>query len=109
MGLRTYIIRRIILMIPTLIGVTLLIFAVIQLFSPTQRASLFVRDIRGTTDIEQIMENYHLNDPVYVQYFYWLRAVAEGNLGWSETMHMPVLKALMIAAPATIEVVMFSV
>lgn len=109
MGLRTYIIRRTLLIIPTLIGVTLLIFAVIQLFSPTQRASLFVRDIRGTTDLPQIIEKYHLNDPVYIQYFYWMREVLQGNLGYSETMHLPVLDALLAAAPATIELVMFSI
>lgn len=109
MGLRSYIIRRLLLMIPTLIGVTLLIFAVIQLFSPTQRASLFVRDVRGLDQIETIIQKYHLNDPVYIQYFFWMSEVVQGNLGWSVTMRMPVLNALLQAAPATIEVVMFSI
>lgn len=109
MGLRAYVIRRILLMIPTLIGVSLLIFAVIQLFSPVQRASLFVTDIKGAADITTIMDKYHLNDPVYVQYYYWLSSVVRGNLGWSEVAHMPVLSAIFGAAPATIELVMFSI
>lgn len=109
MGMRAYIIRRILLMIPTLIGVTLLIFAVLQLFSPTQRASLFVTSVKGTQEIEELIIKYHLNDPVYIQYFYWMSAVLQGNLGWSQTMRMPVLSALVQAAPATIEVVMFSI
>lgn len=109
MGLRAYVIRRVLLLIPTLIGVTLLIFAVIQLFSPVQRAALFVTDIRGTTDIETIMKKYHLSDPVYVQYFYWISAISTGNLGWSESSNMPVLKAMMKAFPATLELVLLSI
>lgn len=109
MGLRTYIIRRLLLLIPTLIGVSLLIFAVIQLFSPVQRAALFVTDVKGTMDIETIMTKYHLNDPVYIQYIYWLQAVITGNLGWSESSNMPVLPAMMKAFPATVELVLLSI
>ncbi len=110
MKLRTYIIRRLLLMIPTLFGVTLLIFAVLQFFTPVQRASLYVKDEKGArTSIPLVMEKYHLNDPGHIQYFYWMSAVLQGNLGWSQTCHMPVLDALLGAAPVTLEVVMFPI
>lgn len=109
MGLRSYLIRRILLVIPTLIGVTLLIFAVIQFFSPIDRASLFITDIKGTSDLDAIIAKYHLNDPVYLQYLYWLQAVLSGNLGWSYSSNMPVLKAMLKAFPTTAELVLISI
>lgn len=109
MGLRAYVIRRILLMIPTLIGVTLLIFAVLQLFSPSQRAGLFVQDPREAGDLGSVIEKYGLNDPVYIQYVRWINNLIHGDLGWSETANGFVLTSLVRAIPATIELVMFSI
>lgn len=96
-------------MIPTLIGVTLLVFAVMQFFSPVQRASLYVTSLKQIRDIQSIIEKYHLDDPFYVQYASWIRAVLSGNLGWSRSVGMPVSKVLLQRAPATFELVMFAI
>ncbi len=110
MGLRAYIIRRLLLMIPTLIGVTLLIFAVLQFFSPVERASLYIQSEKGTQEsVEFIIKKYHLGDPVYIQYVYWMSAVLTGNLGWAESARMPVLQAIIKSLPATLELVAFSI
>ena len=108
MELKHYIIRRLLLLIPTLIGVTLLIFAVIQLFSPTERAALYIRDPRQARDLPGIIKKYHLDEPVYVQYYYWLREVLRGNLGYSKSVNMPVVDAIINFFPATVELVMYS-
>ncbi|MCD6503755.1 ABC transporter permease [Candidatus Bathyarchaeota archaeon] len=108
MELKHYIIRRILLLIPTLIGVTLLIFAVIQLFSPVERAALYIRDPRQAKDLPGIIKKYHLDEPVYVQYYYWLREVLKGNLGYSKSVNMPVFDAILNFFPATIELVLYS-
>ncbi|HDN62395.1 ABC transporter permease [Candidatus Bathyarchaeota archaeon] len=108
MELKHYIIRRFLLLIPTLIGVTLLIFAVIQLFSPVERAALYIRDPRQARDLPGIIKKYHLDEPVYVQYYYWLREVLRGNLGYSKSVNMPVLDAILNFFPATIELVLYS-
>jgi len=108
MELKHYIIRRFLLLIPTLIGVTLLIFAVIQLFSPVERAALYIRDPRQARDLPGIIQKYHLDEPVYVQYYYWLREVLRGNLGYSKSVNMPVLDAILNFFPATIELVLYS-
>lgn len=107
MELRAFIARRLLLFIPTLIGVTLLIFAVLQVFTPYERAALYVRSPREAIHIEEIIEKYHLDEPVYVQYYHWITAVLQGNLGWSEVAHQPVLKSLIQRIPATAELVMF--
>ena len=109
MGLRTYVIRRLLLMIPTLIGVSLLIFAVMQFFSPMQRVSLYVSESpKELGSIEEIMDKYGLNDPVVVQYFRWMSEVFKGNLGWSRTIDRPVAETIVQRAPATAELAIFS-
>lgn len=108
MGLRSYVIRRLLLMIPTLVGVTLLIFAVVQVLSPVERAALYIQSEKEAQYVEDIIEKYHLRDPVYVQYFQWMRQVLSGNLGWSFKIGMPVMQAIVVRAPTTIELVIFA-
>ena len=109
MGMKTFMIRRILLMIPTLIGVTLLVFGVVQLFTPEQRASLYIRDVKQLKTIDKIIVRYHLNESVIVQYQTWVTELLQGNLGWSKTANKPVLTTVLQKFPATIEVVMFSI
>jgi len=104
-GLQNYIIRRIILMIPTLIGVTLLIFAITQVLSPRQRAALYVTE-RTVGQIDDVIKKYHLDAPFYVQYFIWIKEVLHGNLGWSKKFTSPVLGMIISRAPASIELAM---
>ena len=109
MGLRAYVIRRLLLMIPTLIGVTLLIFAVIQFFSPMQRLSLYVGESpKLLGDFESLMDKYGLNDPVYVQFVRWITEVLKGNLGWSKSIDYPVTKTIIERAPTTAEITLYS-
>ncbi len=109
MGLREYIIRRVLLMIPTLIGVSLLIFGVMQFFSPMQRVSLYVSESpKELGSVAEIMEKYGLNDPIITQYFRWVREVMSGNLGWSRTLNYPVTKSILERLPATAEIAILS-
>lgn len=107
MGMREYIIRRILLFIPILIGTTVLIFAVSQLFSPIARVSLYV-DPTKVRDWNAVITKYGLNDPVYVQYFRWVNEVIHLNFGYSKQVRMPVLDAILSRFPATLELVIFS-
>jgi len=107
-SIKVYIARRLLLVIPTLIGVTLLIFAVTQLFDPVQRASLYVRDPRQMGAVNEIIAKYGLDRPAYMQYFSWLNEVIQGNLGWSQSLHMPVLNALLTRFSATAELAIFA-
>lgn len=103
MELRDYIIRRLFLLIPVLLGITLLIFACMMLFSPTQRAALYATSPRELNNIEAIIRQYNLNAPVHVQYINWMKSLLSGNLGWSKTAGAPVLAALIDRFPATLE------
>jgi len=109
-NLGAYIVRRLILLIFVILGVTVLIFAVTMLFSPAQRALLYVRNVQHTNEasINNIIHQYGLNDPFYVQYFNWVYQLLQGNLGWSATAGEPVTTAILTKWPYTFEIVLFA-
>jgi peptide/nickel transport system permease protein len=109
MGLLQFTIRRLLLLIPTLIGVTLLIFAVTQLISPAQRALLYVTSDKQLDKIDQIIAKYGLDRPFYEQYLTWIMQVLQGNLGIAKSAgNQPVLKVLLDRFPATLELTLYS-
>lgn len=108
MGLREYIIRRVILLIPTVFGVVVLLFAILQLIPPESRASIYVRDPRQFQSIDQIIEVYGLDQPVWVQFRVWLEEVLQGNFGYSVSFGEPVVKGLSSRLPGTVEIVLYS-
>lgn len=100
-----YIARRLATLPLVLLGVSLLIFAMTQALSPYQRAVTYASDpfkLREG-DLETIIKQYGLDDPIHVQYFRWIGNVSRGNLGWSETASMPVADAFVKYLPATLE------
>jgi ABC-type dipeptide/oligopeptide/nickel transport system permease component len=106
--LRAYIVRRLLLLIPVLFGVTLFIFGITMLFSPTQRAILFIRDPKQLADLPAVIERYGLDQPFVVQYGNWLGQVFQGNLGYSKVVSMPVANAIVNFLPATLELAIFA-
>ncbi|MGQ9617036.1 MAG: ABC transporter permease [Spirochaetota bacterium] len=108
MGFLRYILRRLLLLVVVLAGVTMIIFALLALFSPEQRASAFIRDIKQLSDINSIIKTYGLDRPIYVQYYNWLKQIFRGNFGWSTTVSRPVLDAFKYFFPGTLELALFS-
>ncbi|MDH4268718.1 MAG: ABC transporter permease [Dehalococcoidia bacterium] len=108
MELRSYIIRRLLLLIPVLLGVTLFIFGITMMFSPTQRAMLYVRDAKQLADLPAVIERYGLDQPFVVQYGTWLGQVFTGNLGYSKVVSQPVSDAIIQFLPATLELAIFA-
>ncbi len=107
LGLKVYVIRRLILVVPVLVGVTLLIFAITQMFDPISRAVIYVNPEK-VRDWDSVVETYGLNDPVHVQYFRWMSQVLQGNLGYSQECRLPVVEGLLRKLPATAELVLYS-
>ncbi|MDX1416120.1 MAG: ABC transporter permease [Candidatus Promineifilaceae bacterium] len=111
-----YIIRRLLTLPLVLFGVTLMIFAMLQLLGPVERSALYVRDIPKTeSQIDAVIAKYGLDDPLLVQYWSWLTGridpvtgervggVIRGDLGFSRTGREPVIDMLKRRLPATIE------
>jgi len=105
---RAYIVRRLLLVIPVLFGVTILIFFVLQLFSPVERASLYITNPNQFANISAVIERYGLNEPIWVQYGSWINQVFHGNLGWSRIVAQPVTDAIFNFLPATLELALFA-
>jgi len=105
---RSYVIRRLLLVVPVLFGVSVLIFGLIQLFPPYQRAMLYVTDPRQMANIDEIIELYGLNATIWEQYITWINQVFHGNLGWSTVVGMPVTDAILTYLPATLELAIFA-
>ena len=108
MELRSYIIRRLILLIPVLFGVTIFIFGITMLFSPIERATLYITDPRQMSDLPAIIETFGLDQPFWIQYGNWIGQVFSGNLGWSTVVGMPVWDAIWAFLPATLELAIFA-
>jgi dipeptide transport system permease protein len=106
--MRSYILRRIFLLIPVLFGVTIVIFALSMSFSPEQRAVLYARNVKQLQDLPALARKYNLYDPGYVQYINWLKNVLRGDLGWSYSSQMPVSHAILKYLPGTLELFLFS-
>jgi len=87
-----------------LFGVTLLIFAMLSQLSPTQRAALYVADVpKKPGDIEKLIEQHGLDDPIPQQYMRWLGSAARGDLGFSKTGKEPVADVIKRRIPASLE------
>jgi len=91
-------------MIPVLLGVSLLIFVLLEL-APGDAAQTILGDYAEPERVEALREDMGLNDPLLVQYFRFLRdMVLEGDLGTSYSTNRPVLETIMERYPMTIQV-----
>ncbi|MCW3991122.1 MAG: ABC transporter permease [Candidatus Bathyarchaeota archaeon] len=103
--MRNYLIRRAILIVPTLIGVTVLTF-VISHMVPGDPARLMVGLFASDEIVQRMREQLRLNEPIYIQYFEYLRRLAMGDFGTSILTKRPVLSDLIRYFPATFELTM---
>lgn len=98
-----FVLKRLAFLPLVMFGVTFLLFFCLQFLSPEMRASLYVRDPRQLSQLDAVIEKYGLRKPMPVQYGIWLKQVARGDLGYSETAKMPVADAIRAFFPATFE------
>jgi peptide/nickel transport system permease protein len=109
--MRTYVIRRLLLVIPTLIIVSLIVFLVVRLI-PGDIIDLMVveREYFSQKDREDIEHALGLDAPVYIQYFRWAGDVLlHGNLGNSLWTGTPVAREIARRLPITIELTIMSI
>lgn len=96
-----YIIRRLLLLIPITLGVTILVFLLMHLTGDPVKLML---GYRATP--EQVMalrQELGLDKPLYLQYFIWISNVIRGDLGTSIVTGEPVSKMIIERIPATLE------
>ncbi|WP_313731723.1 ABC transporter permease [Pseudomonas sp.] len=97
-----YAIRRILLLLPMLLGVSIVVFLVLH-FIPGDPARLAAGPDATEADVAQIRQNYGLDKPLVSQYLIYVKKVATGDLGESFQTFTPVLEGIARTLPATLE------
>ncbi|MBL7155861.1 MAG: ABC transporter permease [Candidatus Omnitrophica bacterium] len=98
-----YITKRLLQMIPILIGITIISFAVIHL-APGKPTDLMVQ-LKPNVDLEareKLNQIYGLDKPIYVQYFNWIKKLARLDFGRSFIDNRPVMEKISERLPVTI-------
>jgi microcin C transport system permease protein len=111
----TYFLRRALLMIPTFIGITFVVFAITrfvpggpidQMMARWQSASeggLGASTVEIPPDLRLALErHYHLDVPFWMAYLYWIRDVLTGNLGTSYKYNLPVFDIITARFPVSL-------
>jgi peptide/nickel transport system permease protein len=94
--------RRLVQLLPTLFFVSVIIFSLQQLL-PGDPALVMAGEERDPAVIEQIRRQYRLDQPIPIQYLYWVKGVLTGDLGESMRLKEPVMKLILQKLPVTLQ------
>ena len=100
-GLPAYALRRLLLAVPVLFGVSVLVFAVLHL-APGDPAAIMLGAQATKEDIERLHRDLGLDEPLVVQYLRWIGQVARGDLGRSIPLGRAVLPEVLLRFKATL-------
>ncbi|WP_066717990.1 ABC transporter permease [Clostridium sp. Marseille-P299] len=88
-----YILKRLMIAIPVLIGITIVDFLLMNL-APGNPLDMMRNPFVSDTALELKEQALGLNQPLYIQYFTWLKELLHGNLGYSVITYQPVAKLI---------------
>lgn len=104
-----FILRRVLLMIPILLGVSLVTFIIVRSIPGDPVQVLLGADRRSSPEqIENIRRSYGLDQPLPVQYFKWLGHMITGDLGQSLRTRRPLTEELGMRLPVTAQLTVFA-
>jgi ABC-type dipeptide/oligopeptide/nickel transport system permease component len=107
MGILGFIGKRLLLTIPVIIGVTFVTFLLSFVFVPNIAVAWL--GLRSTAASRAALAaSYHLNDPVWTQYYYYMSNLLHGNWGTIPGSGVPVLSDIELFFPATVELALAS-
>ena len=100
-GLPAYALRRLLLAVPVLFGVSVLVFAVLHL-APGDPAAIMLGAQATKEDVQRLHRDLGLDRPLVVQYVTWIGQVARGDLGRSIPLGRAVLPEVLLRFKATL-------
>lgn len=103
----TYVIKRLLQMIPVVLGISIIVFLLLQMI-PGDPAMVLLGQDASPSEIERLRAILGLNQPLYVQLFVFLKNLAKGNLGNSIFQDESVLSLIGKHLPATLELAIFA-
>jgi peptide/nickel transport system permease protein len=105
--MRTYILRRLLQIVPTVLGITLVVFLMMQSI-PGDPVVALLGDAYTEENAIKVRQEYGLDKPVLVQYFIWLGKLVRGDWGTSILSGRPVLTDVLLRLPVTLELIVLS-
>ena len=111
--MHTYLLRRVLLAIPTLIGVTLLIFIAMRVIPGDPIAMITseggMNHVLSDEEIDTVRHALGLDRPYHEQYLSWMRDVFSGELGRSFWRQEPIRDQILRRAPITIQIALMAI
>jgi peptide/nickel transport system permease protein len=105
--MRTYILRRLLEIVPTILMITLVVFVMMQSI-PGDPVVALLGDAYTEDDAVKVREAYGLDKPVLIQYVIWLGKLVQGDWGASILTGQPVLQDVLVRLPVTLELIVLS-
>jgi len=103
----SYTLRRILMLLPVLLGMTLVTFSIVHLI-PGNPAQVILGESATEVAIQELEESMGLNEPYFVQYFLYLKGLLQGDLGTSLKMKTAIVKEIWPYIAATFELTFFA-
>jgi oligopeptide transport system permease protein len=103
-----YVARRLLQLVPVLIGATFLIYVMVFAIPGDPIKALFGERSVSPGTFEVLRERYNLNDPLFVQYGKYLAGVLHGDFGESLNQQRPVLQIVAERFPVTLKLALFA-
>jgi len=100
--MRNYILRRLLLTIPVILGVSTLVFLFIH-FIPGDPVQVMLGESARVADVEKLRRGLGLDRPLQEQYLLFLKGLVTGNLGTSIHTGQPILTSILQRYPATLQ------
>ncbi|MFS8112281.1 ABC transporter permease [Rhizobium jaguaris] len=100
--------RRLLQLIPTIILLSMIIFS-LQHLLPGDPALILAGDNPDEATLAAIRAQYHLDQPVIIQYLFWMKGVVSGDLGESMRHNLPVLDLILLKLPVTLQLAVMGI
>ena len=98
----SYLLKRLLWTIPTLIGVTIMVFSMVHL-APGDPAVAMLGEKANPQSVRELREQMGLDKPLYTQYFIYMKNILHGDFGRSANSYEPVWQEFTDRFPATME------
>jgi len=105
--MREYLVHRLLLLIPTILGVTLVVFLMMR-FIPGDPVTNMMGENYSEEDARQLRHELGLDQPLIVQYVKWLFFLLHGDWGRSILTNRPVLTDVLYRLPVSLELIVLS-
>ena len=95
-----YVLKRLLMLIPVILGVTFVVFFILNL-APGDPAAIILGDQATAEALAMKREELGLNDPIFIRYFHYMRDLLHGSLGVSYKNSIPVWDQVIMRLPNT--------